>query len=348
MKKILNILTLCCCIFWAACSDDDNPASSGIQVVSTSDIDFTAAGGEGTIVVNAAGAVSATSDKEWCTVTVEGTTVHVVAAASTEMTSRSALITISSGTESAQVPVIQQGQIVVVNEYNLYHAFKYEGGSLTYPFKTNSTYTIEYPEEAKSWLTCEVDEAKNLIIFTVARNEDHTPRGAEVKITVGTKETVLGISQIEVQEAQLAGTWNCSYVSSAVGQPLSGEIPMINDPRMGLVMSDLAAAAQLGAPLPLLFEDGILYLKAETLGRFEDGSELSTGTVGADGLLYLSNCIAVPQYKDGQLVYHFGYSYNEALGEVGDMGFCLVVMQNGQLAQVMEIYDHFVISKALN
>lgn len=348
MKKLLNILALCGCIFFAACSDDDNPAGNGVQVVSTSDINFTAAGGEGTIVVSASGAVSATSDKEWCTVTVEGMTVHVVAAASTEMTSRSALVTISSGSEFAEIPVIQSGLIVIMNEYNLYHAFKYEGGSLVYPFKTNSTYSIECSEEAKGWLSYEVDEEKNQILFTVARNETQTPRGAEVKIVTGNKETVLGISQVEVKEADLAGTWNCAYVSSVAGKPLSGEIEMINDPRMGLVMTDLGVITQLGAVLPLLFEDGILYLKAETLGRFEDGSELSTGTVGADGLLYLSNCIAVPQYKDGQLTFHFGYSYNESLGEVGDMGFCLVLMQNGQLLQVMEIYDHFVISKPLN
>lgn len=140
MKNLLNILMLCCCIFLAACSNDDSPVDSGLQVIATSGIDFSAGGGEGTIVVSANGVISASSDQDWCSVTVEGSTVYVVAATSTEMTSRSALITISSESGFVEVPIVQSGLIIVMNEYNLYHSFTYEGGKLVYPFKTNTNY----------------------------------------------------------------------------------------------------------------------------------------------------------------------------------------------------------------
>lgn len=142
MKKLLNILTLCCCIFWAACSDDETTVSSGITVVSTSGIDFSAGGGEGTIVVSADGAVAASSDEDWCTVTVEGMTIHVTAAVSTEMSSRSALITISSETGSAEVPVVQSGVVTIMNKNDLYHTINYAGGTINYSFKTNTSYSI--------------------------------------------------------------------------------------------------------------------------------------------------------------------------------------------------------------
>jgi hypothetical protein len=351
MKNLLNILMLCCCIFLAACSNDDSPVDSGLQVIATSGIDFSAGGGEGTIVVSANGVISASSDQDWCSVTVEGSTVYVVAATSTEMTSRSALITISSESGFVEVPIVQSGLIIVMNEYNLYHSFTYEGGKLVYPFKTNTNYSIEYPEDAKSWLSYEVDEANNQILFTVSNNVSRTPRGAEIKLVVGEKETVLGISQIEVQREDIVGQWNCSYVSGyADGQVLSGPISIVDDSETGLITTDLLVAQQSNAVLPLLFENGVLYLKGNTIvGIYAQSYYMQTAVMGSDGYLWLLNSIAVPQYKDGNLIYHFGYSYNENMGNVGDLGFCIrALTSSGQSAGILETYDNFVISKAFN
>ena len=341
---------LCCCIFVAACSNDDNPAESGVQVIATSGIDFSAGGGEGTIVVSANGAVSASSDKEWCSVTVEGTTVHVVAAASTEMTSRSALITIASETGSAEVPVVQSGVVTIMNVYDLYHTINYEGGTIHYSFKTNTNYSVTIPEDAKSWLSYEFDENNNELVFTVAKNDAQTPRGAEVTLAVGTNETVLGISQIEVQREDLAGEWSCSYLSFGE-DPYAGTISMEDDPEKGLMMSDLYLTPATGALLPLTFEDGILYVTANvSIGVYAQAYLMVTATVGSDGYVWGTNCRAVPQYKDGSLIYHFGYSYNEEMGGTGDLGFCVMALdpQSGQSLGILERYDYCEISKPLN
>lgn len=350
MKKLLNILTLCCCIFWAACSDDETTVSSGITVVSTSGIDFSAGGGEGTIVVSADGAVAASSDEDWCTVTVEGMTIHVTAAVSTEMSSRSALITISSETGSAEVPVVQSGVVTIMNKNDLYHTINYAGGTINYSFKTNTSYSITISEDAKSWLSYEVDEDSNELVFTVAKNDARTPRGAEVTLVVGGDETVLGISQIEVQREDLAGEWDCSYLS--FGSDLcSGTISMVDDPENGLMMSDLYLTPNTGALFPLSFENGILFVKGNVeLGLYNNRYLMVTATVGSDGYVWRADCQAIPQYKNGRLVYHFGYSYNEALGSIGDWGFCVMALnpQTGQSLGLLERYDYCEISKSFN
>ena len=133
MKKIFSIITLCLCTLLVACSDDDSVTSS-LQIVATDGIDFSAASGEGTITVSANGTVTATSNKEWCTTSVEGNVIHVVVETSSEVTSRIALITISSGTRRKEVPVVQAGAVTILDEYDLYYSCGYEGGQFDYSF----------------------------------------------------------------------------------------------------------------------------------------------------------------------------------------------------------------------
>lgn len=63
MKKLYGIFSILLCFFLAGCDDDSNEGGPALSIVK-SDINFTAAGGNGTIEMAAEGTITATSDKD--------------------------------------------------------------------------------------------------------------------------------------------------------------------------------------------------------------------------------------------------------------------------------------------
>ncbi len=66
MKKLLNIFILTLCMLIAGCDNDD---SKRIRIEGhQSDVTFKAAGGTGSIRIEATGDVTAVADADWCTI----------------------------------------------------------------------------------------------------------------------------------------------------------------------------------------------------------------------------------------------------------------------------------------
>lgn len=342
MKKIFSIITLCLCTLLVACSDEEAVTSS-LQVVATDGIDFSAASGEGTITVSATEAITATSNKEWCTTTVEGNVVHVAVTTSSEVTSRIALVIISAGTSSVDVPVIQAGAVTIVDDYNLYYCCGYDGGEFDFSFKTNSSYSVEVPEEAAGWLTYTYDTENNVLKFNVAASADKTPRGAEVKLSAGAKELVLSLSQIEVSLDLIGGYWNMSYISGAYGQEVAGtgQIGMLSG---NIVLVDALQENYL--PLEI-GENGTLSVPANVVVGSTSGYTLKTATALSGGYYSLSvPCVAVPKVKDGRLVYHFGHCSAYTDGQAVDYPM-IYAFAGSSVAGYWEYYENLEISKPL-
>lgn len=342
MKKIFSIITLCLCTLWVSCSDEEAVASS-LQVVATDGIDFSAASGEGTITVDATEAVTAQSNKDWCTTTVEGNVVHVAVTTSSEVTSRIALVTISTGTSSVDVPVVQAGAVTILDEHNLYYCCGYEGGQFNFSFKTNTSYSVDVPEEAAGWLTYTYDTDNNVLKFNVAVSADKTPRGAEVKLSAGAKELVLSLSQIEVSADMIGGYWDMSYISGAHEQEIvgTGQVGMLSG---NLVIIDALQENYL--PLEV-GENGNLSVPANvTVGSFS-GYTLKTATALSGGYYSLSvPCVAVPKVKDERLVYHFGHCSAYTDGAAVD--YPMIYAFAGSSAEgYLEYYENLEISKPL-
>lgn len=342
MKKIFSIITLCLCTLWVSCSDEEAVTSS-LQVVATDGIDFSAASGEGTITVDATEAVTAQSNKDWCTTTVEGNVVHVAVTTSSEVTSRIALVTISTGTSSVDVPVVQAGAVTILDEHNLYYCCGYEGGQFNFSFKTNTSYSVDVPEEAAGWLTYTYDTDNNVLKFNVAVSADKTPRGAEVKLSAGAKELVLSLSQIEVSADMIGGYWDMSYISGAHEQEIvgTGQVGMLSG---NLVIIDALQENYL--PLEV-GENGNLSVPANvTVGSFS-GYTLKTATALSGGYYSLSvPCVAVPKVKDGRLVYHFGHCSAYTDGAAVD--YPMIYAFAGSSAEgYLEYYENLEISKPL-
>lgn len=342
MKKIFSIITLCLCTLLVACSDEEAVTSS-LQVVATDGIDFSAASGEGTITVSATEAVTAASNKEWCTTTVEGNVVHVAVTTSSEVTSRIAVVTISAGTNSVDVPVIQAGAVTIVDDYNLYYCCGYDGGEFDFSFKTNSSYSVEVPEEAAGWLTYTSDTENNVLKFNVAASADKTPRGAEVKLSAGAKELVLSLSQIEVSLDLIGGYWNMSYISGAYGQEVAGtgQIGMLSG---NIVLVDALQENYL--PLEI-GENGTLSVPANVVVGSTSGYTLKTATALSGGYYSLSvPCVAVPKVKDGKLIYHFGHCSAYTDGQAVDYPM-IYAFAGSSVAGYWEYYENLEISKPL-
>lgn len=343
MKKIFSIITLCLCTLWVSCSDEEAVTSS-LQVVATDGIDFSAASGEGTITVSATEPVTAESNKEWCTTTVEGNVVHVAVTTSSEVTSRIALVTISTGTSSVDVPVVQAGAVTILDEHNLYYCCGYEGGQFNFSFKTNTSYSVDVPEEAAGWLTYTYDTDNNVLRFDVAASADKTPRGAEVKLSSGAKELVLSLSQIEVTTDMIGGNWDMSYMSGYYGQEIvgTGQIGMLSD---NLVLLD--ALKEYYLPLEI-GDNGILSVPANVEIGTYGSYTLKSATSLSGGYYSLSvPCVAVPKVKDGKLIYHFGYcsAYTEGAAVEYPMVYAFV---GSSAAGWLECYVDLEISKPLN
>lgn len=325
-----------------ACCDEEAVTSS-LQVVATDGIDFSAASGEGTITVSATEAVTAASNKEWCTTTVEGNVVHVAVTTSSEVTSRIAVVTISAGTNSVDVPVIQAGAVTIVDDYNLYYCCGYDGGEFDFSFKTNSSYSVEVPEEAAGWLTYTYDTENNVLKFNVAASADKTPRGAEVKLSAGAKELVLSLSQIEVSLDLIGGYWNMSYISGAYGQEVAGtgQIGMLSG---NIVLVDALQENYL--PLEI-GENGTLSVPANVVVGSTSGYTLKTATALSGGYYSLSvPCVAVPKVKDGKLIYHFGHCSAYTDGAAVDYPM-IYAFAGSSVAGYWEYYENLEISKPL-
>lgn len=342
MKKIFSIITLCLCTLLVACSDEEAVTSS-LQVVATDGIDFSAASGEGTITVSATEAVTAASNKEWCTTTVEGNVVHVAVTTSSEVTSRIAVVTISAGTNSVDVPVIQAGAVTILDDYNLYYCCGYDGGEFDFSFKTNTSYSVEVPEEAAGWLTYMYDTENNVLKFNVAASADKTPRGAEVKLSSGAKELVLSLSQIEVTTDMIGGNWDMSYMSGYYEEEIvgTGQIGMLSD---NLVLLD--ALKEYYLPLEI-GDNGILIVPANVEIGTYGSYTLKSATSLSGGYYSLSvPCVAVPKVKDGRLVYHFGHCSAYTDGAAVDYPM-IYAFAGSSAAGYLEYYENLEISKPL-
>lgn len=239
--------------------------------------------------------------------------------------------------------MIQAGAVTIVDDYNLYYCCGYDGGEFDFSFKTNSSYSVEVPEEAAGWLTYTYDTENNVLKFNVAASADKTPRGAEVKLSAGAKELVLSLSQIEVSLDLIGGYWNMSYISGAYGQEVAGtgQIGMLSG---NIVLVDALQENYL--PLEI-GENGTLSVPANVVVGSTSGYTLKTATALSGGYYSLSvPCVAVPKVKDGKLIYHFGHCSAYTDGQAVDYPM-IYAFAGSSVAGYWEYYENLEISKPL-
>lgn len=297
------------CAGLVGCSEDYVPAEGGIEKIESTDLNFTAAGGEGSITVDGFGWITAVSNRDWCEVRVEGTTVHVVVAESQEPTSRSAVVTLSADGKSVEVPVVQAGALATLGDYNAHQVFGYEGGTFELSFKSNVSYSVEIPAAAKSWISYVENtdeeaaaEGWTRLVFTAAPNEAEVLRGAEVSFSTGGRDILFSI--VEMEATDIIGTWDCSYTGS--DGEMSGQIQIEEDQQYGgYLMGELT----FGAQIPVDFSNGqFAILGGQIVGVYANRYYMMTGITQNGGTSLNGQLVVSPYWADGRLVINAGDS----------------------------------------
>lgn len=164
MKKIfwyMMAFALIGCAF-TACNDDDDDVQPITLEVVQSDVDFAAAGGNGTIKLNGAeSGVTATSDKAWVTIT--GATpqaVQFAVAESSEPLIRTATITIKAGVATQTVSILQQPATMdIENQIIEVDPTGQTPTTITYDTSMASAPVVTIPEDGQ-WLKVTAEAGK--------------------------------------------------------------------------------------------------------------------------------------------------------------------------------------------
>lgn len=205
MKKILFYIVMASALMIAGCNNDDTDIIS-LDIV-RGDVEFTAAGGSGTIIISSSVTVSAHSNKSWLTIIEQEITmssIPFVLAENTHISARTATITIHDGSNSKEVNITQEGSVFFISN------------EITMP-PAASTYNIEYTSNAgtiptvvvsaenESWLSASVLNGE-LVITTLSDNV--IERSATIRLVSAWKSQEIKITQKGIIDRTLATIFN--------------------------------------------------------------------------------------------------------------------------------------------
>ncbi len=211
MKKIFSLISLLAAVIvFTACSSDNNYTTSDnyILEVVQAETTFGPEASTGQIVVNSDQSVVAFSSEDWCTVSVQGNTVNVSVTDYAEIASRNALVTITSGARTVDVPVHQNGVLFATKAPSVistdYSAQKFE-----YEVKTNMTVDLTTSDD---WIKAEI-VGDNLVI-TLSENTTGAKRTGTVSYSYGVTSGEIQITQIDFS-VDILGDYELWYSKSA-------------------------------------------------------------------------------------------------------------------------------------
>lgn len=168
MKRItylLSALILACTAI--ACSEKDPVwvAPTKTMSIAQANLVFGPVRGSSSFTVTAENAFTASSDRDWCTVSVSGSQVSVSVTGNSSNETRYARITLTSGEEKLGITVHQQG--LVVKGFSISDKLiNSKAQVLEYPYSTNGALTVT---SADSWIN--VEQTDELVRINVDANE---------------------------------------------------------------------------------------------------------------------------------------------------------------------------------
>lgn len=214
MKRyIYSLLALCMAMTFTACDDDtENPYAheSSITIVKQ-DVIFDAAAATGTITVNApAGITKVETAANWVTTSTADNTITVNVTQNNGIFGRSSLVTIWSGTDSANVVVQQRGMVFQSETGNSIHLSD-QAQTRSYGVKTNVDIKVSTSE---NWLKASL-EGDSLTITTEQNATGHLRRG-NIIYAAGDKADTIKVVQYDFK-ADIRGDYKL-YATNAAGQ----------------------------------------------------------------------------------------------------------------------------------
>lgn len=210
MKKIYSLsLLLLGVLGFSSCSDDtENPyaSESSIKVVKNN-LSFDAAASEGFVIYTSNGNVTATTSASWCKAVVSGDTVKVTVAQNNTKNGRGAMVTLHQGTDTLNLPVLQQGILTKIEKSTVSLAND-DAASLRYGFSsTVDLSVISYPD----WATANIAN-DSLYVDVTANTTGHLRSGY---IVYGSESYVDSIKVYQADfDKDIAGQYTLYYETS--------------------------------------------------------------------------------------------------------------------------------------
>ena len=227
-SRIITALVAGCAMAAVLVSCDKNhtdvPLSGeGIAIVSN-DLLFPAQGSTATVRVQAAGNIAATVSDNWCTATVSGNLVSVTAQPNDALSGRTAMLTITAGKASRQLPIQQQGMVLDLPLLDNGHHSPVDGDVFTVSIAHNVPLQLRASHE---WIhPVSVD---NGIRVTVDSNAGGHIRRGKVYVKCGEYADSLHIAQFDMQDDVVGSYYMLGYSGGQPTMPTRFDIIMRHD-----------------------------------------------------------------------------------------------------------------------
>lgn len=246
MRKILNIILITTFgLLIAGCSDDNDNSESSLKVIKSTDTSFDATGGQATIEVSSSTAIEVSANQEWCTTSINGTTITLTVSENYDLEGRNALITISSGGETTQVSISQLGTIFNTDVSELSFNVS-ESGEAKITILANSFPLELIPSD--SWIKAKLEN--NTIIINV--DATVAPRQGVLTIKCGNRTIDISINQTVLKYNDLIGDWILTCTKMSGNTPVTASVKISkNEEGKSYILSNVGS---LGIPCVLNFD----------------------------------------------------------------------------------------------
>lgn len=295
MKKIISLVALLAgIVFVTSCSSDDASYVPTPKLeIKSAQVLFDAEGGDGSIVLNTTGTVTATTDASWLSLAVQGNTVTVTANPNITLNGRSAVINLASGDTQAQVTATQKGSV-----YGLYSDLdlKFDDAARSLSISIDHPSTVQLKPLA-DWITATFDDATNEITVQIPQNNSGWRRSGKLVVeTAGLRDT-LKITQFDFLN-DIQGTYLLVYQSNGQWVYTTVDLSRTNDSNGGQLTFLSGSYAANGFTIPVEFnvakESFSIYNLAEMGGKYtKSGVEYGAMTMvmglSADNKIYRFN-----------------------------------------------------------
>ena len=195
MKKLYSLIALLAAVtLFTACGDDDATYSPTPKLeVTAVDVLFEPEGGQGSITVNTASGLTATTEASWLTLTVSGNQVTATADANNTLDGRSAKITLQADGAQAIVTATQKGSVYgVILSDDLLQIADTANSLTAIPVFHSGAVTVE---SLTDWLSASFDEESSSIVVTGQANPDKASRTGYVAFATANVKDTLAITQ---------------------------------------------------------------------------------------------------------------------------------------------------------
>ncbi len=208
MKKYILAMLLGC-LFMASCNETDCSYLGDFKLVQST-TNYSANACTGYIMFDAGSnesgvGVTATSSEEWCKVSVDASKVYISLDDNISIDSRTAMVTITNGSQTKRVPVTQLGCVTEFGEETSYLS---ANKAMSIDYVARNTFGLEVtglPE----WVSYTISE--NGIHFDVEANKTGAPRKASAVIKALKVDKTQTVDFVQFSSDDLFGDWIAEY-----------------------------------------------------------------------------------------------------------------------------------------